>query len=415
MRARSNPLAAATFSPRSPAVEVLLTALGDIGKYLLLVRRVALHRLDDVGDQVVPALQHDVDLRPLRVDLLVKRDDLVVAADRAATSDQAEHDQYGDKRQQNSSNTCVSSHCHTSRANELHHVVVIAVVMAGLPSARGSAAAKRSATTTAEGSASETSAAKAPATKPAAPSTAIASSAAHTAEDNQPRQHAAHAAAVVAARTIPASARQSADEEHQDDQWQDASNPAVPGAPSRHGPRLRHSRDLHAGAFRHAMREHERPFEEPPRVIPLAEIRCADLAPDPAAEHIGQNRLQLAPHLDPPLPILHRYHDQRAVDRGPSGPVSTFSATSRAYLLIGTPPVVLTVSATICAVVLRSSSCRYPSSCLSVDASIDACQINHVILRLGGQLLQHARRAPGTARLSQSPAEAAEYPAIVAR
>jgi hypothetical protein len=55
--------------------------LCDVLERLALVRRVALDRLDEVRDQVPPALQLDLDLRPRVVDAVPQPDEPVVEGD----------------------------------------------------------------------------------------------------------------------------------------------------------------------------------------------------------------------------------------------------------------------------------------------------------------------------------------------
>jgi hypothetical protein len=52
--------------------------VGDRLERLALVRGVALHRLDQVRDQVIAALQLDVDLRPRVLDAVAQGDEPVV-------------------------------------------------------------------------------------------------------------------------------------------------------------------------------------------------------------------------------------------------------------------------------------------------------------------------------------------------
>ena len=50
------------------AAEQLRARVGDVLEDAFFVRRVALDRLDEVGDQIVAALQLVLHLRPLRLD-----------------------------------------------------------------------------------------------------------------------------------------------------------------------------------------------------------------------------------------------------------------------------------------------------------------------------------------------------------
>src|SRR6266542_529284 len=63
--------------------------LGHFVENAALVRRVALHGLDEVGDQVVPSLQLDVDVGPGFAHALAQRDEPVVRRD----EDEREHDE----------------------------------------------------------------------------------------------------------------------------------------------------------------------------------------------------------------------------------------------------------------------------------------------------------------------------------
>ncbi len=67
--------------------------LGHLLEDLALVRRVPLHRLDQVGDQVVPAAELHVDLRPAVLDAVPERDEPVV---REHGPEQQDHD-HGDE------------------------------------------------------------------------------------------------------------------------------------------------------------------------------------------------------------------------------------------------------------------------------------------------------------------------------
>jgi hypothetical protein len=71
------------------------TRLGHLREHRLLVLGVALHRLDEVRDQIGPALQLDLDLTLCRARLLIERLDRVVAAARE-----------GDGKQQGQPATC---------------------------------------------------------------------------------------------------------------------------------------------------------------------------------------------------------------------------------------------------------------------------------------------------------------------
>ena len=56
------------------------------------MRRVALHRVHEVGDEVVAALEHGFHLGPGTVDALVQADDPVV--DRDAPQEEPQHNDY---------------------------------------------------------------------------------------------------------------------------------------------------------------------------------------------------------------------------------------------------------------------------------------------------------------------------------
>jgi hypothetical protein len=72
------------------------TRLADVVEDLALVRRVALDRLDQVGDEVAAPLQLDVDLAPGVLVAVLERDDAVVDVD--APEDQSPQDDEHDDR-----------------------------------------------------------------------------------------------------------------------------------------------------------------------------------------------------------------------------------------------------------------------------------------------------------------------------
>ena len=70
-----------------------VSRLDDFLQSVLLELHLTLHRRDQIGDQVVAALQLDVDLFPGVRDLVLERDQVVVAPDRPDRRDEREHDQ----------------------------------------------------------------------------------------------------------------------------------------------------------------------------------------------------------------------------------------------------------------------------------------------------------------------------------
>src|SRR5262249_19171388 len=72
--------------------------LGDLLEHRAFVRRVALHRLDEIRDQIMPSLQFDVDLAPGLRDQIALRDEPVVADHGADEHDeQRDHDDQNDR------------------------------------------------------------------------------------------------------------------------------------------------------------------------------------------------------------------------------------------------------------------------------------------------------------------------------
>jgi len=71
--------------------------LGDLGQRLLLVGHVVLDGLDEVGDEVVPALELHVDLAPGVVDLVAPAHQAVVDAGEDDPQDDEDHDDDDDR------------------------------------------------------------------------------------------------------------------------------------------------------------------------------------------------------------------------------------------------------------------------------------------------------------------------------
>jgi hypothetical protein len=87
--------------------------LADVVEDLLLVGRVALDRLDQVGDQVGAALELHVDLAPGVLVAVLERDDAVVDVD--APQDQGSQDDENDDRGHGATTSGVSLARHPAR------------------------------------------------------------------------------------------------------------------------------------------------------------------------------------------------------------------------------------------------------------------------------------------------------------
>jgi hypothetical protein len=76
-----------------------VSRLGDLLERLTLVGRIALDGLDEIGDEVVPTLELDVDLGPRRVDPVAEPDEAVVDGDEKddqQKDDDQQHDEDDD-------------------------------------------------------------------------------------------------------------------------------------------------------------------------------------------------------------------------------------------------------------------------------------------------------------------------------
>src|SRR5262249_26422159 len=65
--------------------------VGDLAEHGLFLLRDALHRLDQVGNEVVAALEHVLDLRPRRLDRGARLDERVVPTHEPAADQEHDH------------------------------------------------------------------------------------------------------------------------------------------------------------------------------------------------------------------------------------------------------------------------------------------------------------------------------------